>query len=372
MRTEIASFARLITYPKLEDDSNCSGRPHVKGLFKDVVFIDHKFPQAARDQMSEMQSHTNPQEAQCVINIVQYLLKQSITPKQITILTPYLGQVLALRELIDTTGGDALPGAQLNERNIADLKKAGGEIENDARFLKKDPSLRVSTIDNYQGEENDIIIISLVRSNLEGNIGFLKEPERVNVMMTRARLGLILLGNVDTLLRSKAGMMWKKICANAKEVGFIGRGLPTFCSEHKTPPQLLLTQQDFYAFARDGGCDAQCKFVFPCSHPCPRKCHGKFYPHTVCNEKVYNKCTSGHILEMLCSKSLEINCKHCEEEEKARRELRKLQEQAQAMESEKEAKLKVIEMQAQAAKTKALLELKSLTDHEELKVQRVY
>ena len=43
------------------------------------------------------------------------------------------------------------------------------------------PAIRVATIDNYQGEEAKIVLVSLVRSNVSGNIGFLKEPERVNV-----------------------------------------------------------------------------------------------------------------------------------------------------------------------------------------------
>ena len=51
--------------------------------------------------------------------------------------------------------------------------------------------VRVSTVDNYQGEESDIVIISLVRSNKSGDIGFMKEPQRVNVMLSRARNGYI-------------------------------------------------------------------------------------------------------------------------------------------------------------------------------------
>ena len=58
-----------------------------------------------------------------------------------------------------------------------------------------DTSVRVATIDNYQGEEADIVIASLVRSNPEHVIGFLKEPERINVLLSRARVCEIIIGN---------------------------------------------------------------------------------------------------------------------------------------------------------------------------------
>jgi len=62
------------------------------------------------------------------------------------------------------------------------------------------PAVRASTVDNFQGEEARVVIVSLVRSNPSGAIGFLKEPQRVNVLLSRARDALILLGNPLCLL----------------------------------------------------------------------------------------------------------------------------------------------------------------------------
>lgn len=61
--------------------------------------------------------------------------------------------------------------------------------------------ISVNTVDGFQGQERDVILISLVRSNDEGQIGFLKDLRRMNVAMTRARMKLIILGNKDTMTK---------------------------------------------------------------------------------------------------------------------------------------------------------------------------
>lgn len=61
--------------------------------------------------------------------------------------------------------------------------------------------ISVNTVDGFQGQERDAILISLVRSNDEGQIGFLKDLRRMNVAMTRARMKLIILGNKDTMTK---------------------------------------------------------------------------------------------------------------------------------------------------------------------------
>ena len=57
----------------------------------------------------------------------------------------------------------------------------------------------MNTVDGFQGQERDIIIISMVRSNEEGQIGFLRDIRRMNVAMTRARMKLLIIGNSKTL-----------------------------------------------------------------------------------------------------------------------------------------------------------------------------
>ena len=59
----------------------------------------------------------------------------------------------------------------------------------------------MNTVDGFQGQERDIILISLVRANTEGQIGFLRDLRRMNVAITRARMKLFILGDVPTLTR---------------------------------------------------------------------------------------------------------------------------------------------------------------------------
>jgi len=69
--------------------------------------------------------------------------------------------------------------------------------------------MKITVVDNYQGEESDIILLSLVRSNEKGNVGFLKTENRICVALSRAKYGLYIMGNMDNLYNS--GNLWKEI-----------------------------------------------------------------------------------------------------------------------------------------------------------------
>ena len=63
--------------------------------------------------------------------------------------------------------------------------------------------LTVDTIDGFQGQERDVVFISLVRSNDDGSIGFLSDLRRMNVAITRARMKVVVIGNAETLCHHK-------------------------------------------------------------------------------------------------------------------------------------------------------------------------
>jgi superfamily I DNA and/or RNA helicase len=69
-------------------------------------------------------------------------------------------------------------------------------------------SVEVHTVDGYQGREKEVILFSCVRSNDEGNVGFLADSRRLNVALTRARRGLIVVGDPDTLRSDETWSAW--------------------------------------------------------------------------------------------------------------------------------------------------------------------
>merc|ERR1719262_1575825 len=68
--------------------------------------------------------------------------------------------------------------------------------------------LEIHSVDNFQGRECEIIIFSAVRSNPDGKVGFLADWRRLNVMITRARRGLVIVGDPDTLKHDKHWGLW--------------------------------------------------------------------------------------------------------------------------------------------------------------------
>ena len=111
-------------------------------------------------------------------------------------------------------------------------------------------------LDNYQGEESDIVVISLTRSNARGDIGFLSSPERLNVLLSRARDALILIGNTKTFLNSRKGKdLWGKFLDLLKDGSHIYDGLPVKCERHPDRQQVLHSPSEFDK-CPNGGCSA--------------------------------------------------------------------------------------------------------------------
>jgi len=108
-------------------------------------------------------------------------------------------------------------------------------------------------VDNYQGEESDIVIASLTRSNADNDIGFMMAPERLNVLLSRARNGLILLGNSSTFMKSKkGGALWQEFFTRIQ--GHVYDGFPVKCERHSHRTAILSSEVQFERHCPDGGC----------------------------------------------------------------------------------------------------------------------
>lgn len=144
--------------PEVEDDLKEILSPE-----KPVVFIDTAKIDAPERKRPGSTSRENRKEAEIAVRITENILKAGIEEKDIAVISPYDDQV------------DLITGKLDREH------------------------LEVKTVDGFQGREKEIIIISLVRSNLDREIGFLKDERRFNVSLTRAKRKLIVIGDSSTL-----------------------------------------------------------------------------------------------------------------------------------------------------------------------------
>ena len=129
-----------------------------------IHFIDTAGASYDEEQEPDGDSRLNPLEAELVIKKVDELIDAGVSPEEIAVISPYSAQVkYLLRE---------------------DLKN---------------PNIEIDSVDGFQGREKDAVIVSLVRSNREGEVGFLADTRRMNVALTRARRKLIVIGDSATI-----------------------------------------------------------------------------------------------------------------------------------------------------------------------------
>ncbi|MXR50740.1 IGHMBP2 family helicase [Halovenus sp. WSH3] len=132
-----------------------------------LVYVDTQ-GDAPERQRADSTSRENPGEASLVADLVAAYVETGIDPAEIAVISPYDDQT----DLI--------------------------EDELDAR-LSATADLEVDTVDGFQGREKEVVLVSLVRSNDRGSVGFLDEPRRFNVALTRARRKAIVVGDSETV-----------------------------------------------------------------------------------------------------------------------------------------------------------------------------
>lgn len=150
---------------KLQDARQIAQRKsRAQDLYKHQVLGPCSFIDTTGNESSKDSSYENKKEASLVVEIIKYLFR--FAQFDIGVISFYAAQVILIDQL-------------LRKNNIK--------------------GVRVHTVDGFQGDENDIIIISFVRSNQRQKVGFLSDFRRLNVAITRAKHSLIMLGNTDTL-----------------------------------------------------------------------------------------------------------------------------------------------------------------------------
>ncbi len=135
-----------------------------------ILFID--CPEGKESTLAESFSYFNEAEISLTQQVTDALLSSRLFPDDIGIISPYDQQVSRLKSKL------------------------------------RDYHIEIKSIDGFQGREKEVIIISLVRANSEGNIGFLRDYRRLNVALTRAKRKLIIIGNKETLQKDR---MYQKL-----------------------------------------------------------------------------------------------------------------------------------------------------------------
>lgn len=128
-----------------------------------IHFIDTAGASYDEENEPDGESRMNPLEAELVIKKMDELLGCGVSPTDIAVISPYSAQVKLLRDRI------------------------------------KHPEIEIDSVDGFQGREKEAVIVSLVRSNREGEVGFLADTRRMNVAMTRAKRKLIVIGDSATV-----------------------------------------------------------------------------------------------------------------------------------------------------------------------------
>jgi len=176
----------------------------------------------------------------------------------------------------------------------------------------------VFTVDSYQGEENDIILLSLVRSNLNMGIGFLNNKNRLTVGLSRARRGLFLFGNAVTLtgpesyedLRGRDPLWFPLLQYMGRQTlkrFDVDDGFPITCAKHGNK---VTIQEPVDWERRVGGCNVKCNEAnLPCGHPCPLNCHPFDHSMVVCSVECPNILQCGHRCSEFCG--TRCSCKEC-------------------------------------------------------------
>ncbi|KAG6147076.1 hypothetical protein E4U28_007793 [Claviceps purpurea] len=317
MDPAISQLVRKLTYPDLLDDFETLERPQTRGLTSKVMFVNHDHPEdpvnvRLKDRQGEEAnaSKQNEFEARMVLQTVKYLGQQGYRTDDIVVLTPYLGQLRLLRDMLARENDPLLSDLDSNE-----LVRAGLLTEAAAKVGKS--PIRISTIDNYQGEESDIVIASLTRSNGKGDIGFMKAPQRLNVLLSRARNCLIMYGNMDTFMASARGNnCWVPFFGLLKKKGFLRDGLEVRCEQHPERRNLLTRPADFGVKCPDGGCSEICNATLKCGqHTCTRLCHrAEDHSFTPCWTVLPKTCAKQHSYTVKCSEQ-HSGCPECRKKE---------------------------------------------------------
>ena len=278
MHPSIAELVRSTLYPNLQDHPSVSTHPEVDGMRKRLFWLDHNEKEdASPSNLAQSFSKTNTWEVEMTAALVSHLVRQgTYQSEDIAVLTPYLGQLQKLKQRLRSSFAIVVGDRDLEELETKGLEDDSGEetaaTGSNIRKTTLLNALRIATVDNFQGEEAKVIVISLVRSNEERKCGFTKTSNRINVLLSRARHGMYIIGNTNT---ARSVPMWDQVITILEKNGNTGQTLALCCPRHRVTPIEVSKPDDFSIFSPEGGCNRKCISRLSCGHACVNKCHSE-------------------------------------------------------------------------------------------------
>ncbi|KAJ5058920.1 NFX1-type zinc finger-containing protein 1 [Bipolaris maydis] len=265
MRPQISSLIRETIYGKLQDHPSTNDLPNVVGMRHNVFWLDHTNFENQNDENAHINSSkSNSWEVGMVHALVRHIVRHGVyKSKDIAVLTPYTGQLQKLRATLRSDfeiclsdrDREALENDGFTVDDVTSQVPAASELRSyQGKPLEKkqlSEMLRIATVDNFQGEEAKIVIVSLVRSNEVQKVGFLKTTNRINVLLSRAKHGMYLIGNTETYVSVE---MWQKVIHILKASACIGKSLALSCSRHPGTTIEVQEPDDFQKYSPEGGC----------------------------------------------------------------------------------------------------------------------
>ncbi|KAG8158268.1 hypothetical protein KVR01_012029 [Diaporthe batatas] len=277
MHPSIAEMIRSTIYKTLKDAGNVSQYPEVEGMRRRLFWLHHEVLEAgAKEQDPHNTSHSNDHEVEMTACLVSHMVRQGkYSPEDIAVLTPYLGQLQKLRWRLarEPTFAVSLDDRDLNQLEDLELAKPERPSQPPHQTVSKTTlakSIRLATVDNFQGEEAKVVIISLVRSNPQNRCGFLSTSNRINVLLSRAKHGCYIIGNSNTYRNVP---MWNQIIQLLQANNNIGDQLELQCPRHLDTPILVSQPDDFAMLSPEAGCTLPCDRRLECGHACYGRCH---------------------------------------------------------------------------------------------------
>ncbi|KAF2136340.1 uncharacterized protein K452DRAFT_210060, partial [Aplosporella prunicola CBS 121167] len=262
MHPSISRLIRTTLYPSLQDVGPVFTYPEVCGMKRRLFWLDHNEISTSFEEISEIEdgsgnSLKNEFEADIAVALVTHLLRQgTYMDKKIAIITPYGAQKVEIGHKLSNIARTVRkpkkefePIVECLRRNIKHLFFDTGKDDN---MLDE---VRLTSVDEFQGHEADIVIVSLSRSNIENRTGFLKVTNRINVLLSRAKHGMYIIGNSKTFSQVP---MWTQVLDMLREAGNIGPAFELLCPRHPEGSSLARLPEDFRIHSPEGGCSRDC------------------------------------------------------------------------------------------------------------------